>query len=66
MATSSAQRKDYAVLAAQAMDLIDRLVAGHGLSVPGKPDYYRQREGFVRALQDWGKQAKHADRASCG
>lgn len=49
------RKEGYAVLAAQAMDLIDRLIAEHGLRMPEKPDYYRQREGFVRVLQDSGE-----------
>lgn len=49
------RREGYAVLAAQAMDLIDRLVSEYALRMPDKPDYYRQREDFVRVLQSSGE-----------
>ncbi|MBX5183431.1 hypothetical protein HJB88_12365 [Rhizobium sp. NZLR5] len=45
------RQEGYAVLAAKAMDLIERLLVDFDLSLPEKPDYYRQREGFASVVQ---------------
>jgi hypothetical protein len=42
----------YARLAARAMDLIGRILSEFDLSMPEKPDYYRQAEGLARALRN--------------
>jgi hypothetical protein len=49
------RQEGYSVLAAKAMDLIDSLIAEFELKMPDKPDYYRQREGFVEILQSAGE-----------
>ncbi len=51
------RQEGYAVLAAEAMDLIEQLLEEFDLTLPSKPDYYRQREGFVRTIQNAGDQA---------
>nr|WP_296437039.1 hypothetical protein [Rhizobium sp. 60-20] len=49
------RQEGYAVLAATAMDLIERLLADFDLNLPEKPDYYRQREGLVAVVQAAGQ-----------
>ncbi len=49
------RQEGYAVLAATAMDLIERLLADFDLNLPEKPDYYRQREGLASVVQAAGQ-----------
>ncbi|RWY64672.1 hypothetical protein [Rhizobium sp. WSM1325] len=49
------RREGYAGLAAEAMDIIERMLEEFDLTLPGKPDYYRQREGLVSAVQKAGE-----------
>lgn len=52
------RRQDgYAVLAAEAIDLIERMLAEFGLTLPAKPDYYRQREGLAAAIKGAGERS---------
>lgn len=51
------RQEGYAVLAAKAMDLIERLLADFDLSLPEKPDYYRQRDGFASVVQAAGERS---------
>jgi len=57
MASSSAGGKA-TVLAAQAMDLIDRLVSEYALRMPDKPDYYRQGRALSASCKARGKAGK--------
>lgn len=45
------RRDGYAGLAAEALDLIDRILKEFDLTLPAKPDYYRQREGLLSAIK---------------
>lgn len=49
------RQEGYAGLAAEAMDLIERMLEEFDLTLPAKPDYYRQREGLVSAIQKAGE-----------
>jgi hypothetical protein len=49
------RQEGYAGLAAEAMDIIERMLEEFDLTLPGKPDYYRQREGLVSAVQKAGE-----------
>ncbi len=49
------RQEGYAGLAAEAMDIIKRMLEEFDLTLPGKPDYYRQREGLVSAVQKAGE-----------
>ncbi|TBA53910.1 hypothetical protein [Rhizobium ruizarguesonis] len=51
------RQEGYAGLAAEAMDLIERMLEEFGLTLPTKPDYYRQREGLVSAIQSVGERS---------
>ncbi|MGR9396452.1 hypothetical protein ACU8OL_26190 (plasmid) [Rhizobium leguminosarum] len=51
------RQEGYAVIAAKAMDLIERLLADFDLSLPEKPDYYRQRDGFASVVQAAGERS---------
>ncbi|MBY5359613.1 hypothetical protein HFO97_06370 [Rhizobium leguminosarum] len=51
------RQEGYAGLAAEAMDLIERMLQAFGLTLPTKPDYYRQREGLVSAIQSVGERS---------
>ncbi|MBY5445951.1 hypothetical protein HFO93_21205 [Rhizobium leguminosarum] len=51
------RQEGYAGLAAEAMDLIERMLEEFGLTLPAKPDYYRQREGLVSAVQSVGERS---------
>nr|WP_245268449.1 hypothetical protein [Rhizobium leguminosarum] len=51
------RQEGYAGLAAEAMDLIERMLEEFGLTLPAKPDYYRQREGLVSAIQSVGERS---------
>ncbi|TAZ66868.1 hypothetical protein ELH72_37095 [Rhizobium ruizarguesonis] len=51
------RQEGYAGLAAEAMDLIERMLEDFGLTLPTKPDYYRQREGLVSAIQSVGERS---------
>ncbi|MFN7022968.1 MAG: hypothetical protein ACK4QP_00285 [Pseudorhizobium sp.] len=42
----------YALIAARAMDLIARICDQFDLSLPDKPDYYRQAEGLSKILRN--------------
>lgn len=57
------RQEGYARLAATAMDLIERLLGRFELTLPDKPDYYRQREGFVKILKGAGEDKPHAAKA---
>ncbi|MDR9772753.1 hypothetical protein RJJ65_08795 [Rhizobium hidalgonense] len=58
------RQEGYAVLAAKAMDLIERLLADFDLSLPEKPDYYRQREGFASVVQAAGERETRAKKVA--
>jgi hypothetical protein len=58
------RQEGYAVLAAKALDLIERLLADFSLSLPEKPEYYRQREGFASVLQTAGERQTRAKKAA--
>jgi hypothetical protein len=49
------RQEGYAGLAAEAMDIIERMLEEFDLTLPAKPDYYRQREGLVSAIQKAGE-----------
>ncbi|NKL21806.1 hypothetical protein [Rhizobium leguminosarum] len=49
------RQEGYAGLAAEAMDIIERLLEEFDLTLPAKPEYYRQREGFAAAIQSAGE-----------
>jgi hypothetical protein len=49
------RQEGYAGLAAEAMDIIERMLEEFDLTLPAKPDYYRQREGLVSAVQKAGE-----------
>ncbi|MBX5181147.1 hypothetical protein HJB86_03875 [Rhizobium sp. NZLR3b] len=49
------RQEGYANLAAEAMDIIERMLKEFDLTLPAKPDYYRQREGLVSAIQKAGQ-----------
>lgn len=49
------RQEGYAGLAAEAMDIIERMLVEFDLTLPAKPDYYRQREGLVSAIQKAGE-----------
>jgi hypothetical protein len=51
------RQEGYAVLAATAMDLIERLLADFDLNLPEKPGYYRQREGLASVVQAAGERS---------
>lgn len=51
------RHEGYAGLAAEAIDLIDRILKQFDLTLPAKPDYYRQREGLVSAIQGAGERS---------
>ncbi|MGO7420253.1 hypothetical protein ACCT09_09675 [Rhizobium ruizarguesonis] len=51
------RQEGYAVVAAKAMDLIERLLTYFDLSLPEKPDYYRQRDGFASVVQAAGERS---------
>ncbi|MGO7748590.1 hypothetical protein ACC677_38280, partial [Rhizobium ruizarguesonis] len=43
------RQEGYSGLAAEAMDLIERMLEEFGLTLPTKPDYYRQRDSPSRS-----------------
>lgn len=49
------RQEGYAGLAAEAMDIIEHMLEEFDLTLPAKPDYYRQREGFVSTIQKAGE-----------
>ncbi|MBY5610129.1 hypothetical protein HFO39_11710 [Rhizobium leguminosarum] len=49
------RQEGYAGLAAEAMDIIERMLEEFDLTLPAKPDYYRVREGLVSAIQKAGE-----------
>ncbi|MGO7091815.1 hypothetical protein AB9E14_28055 [Rhizobium leguminosarum] len=51
------RQEGYAGLAAEAMDLIERMLEKFGLTLPTKPDYYRQREGLASAILSVGERS---------
>lgn len=51
------RQQGYAGLAAEAMDIIERMLEEFDLTLPAKPDYYRQRQGFVSAIQSAGERS---------
>ena len=51
------RRDGYAGLAAEALDLIDRMLKEFDLTLPAKPDYYRQREGLLSAIKGAGERS---------
>ncbi len=51
------RQEGYAGLAAEAMDIMERLLGEFDLTMPAKPDYYRQREGLVAAIQSAGERS---------
>lgn len=51
------RQEGYAGLAAEAIDLIERMLEQFGLTLPTKPDYYRQREGLASAIQSVGERS---------
>jgi hypothetical protein len=54
------RQEGYAVLAAKAMDLIERMCAEFTLHLPEKPDYYQQREGLASVVQAAGERRSRA------
>lgn len=57
------RQEGYAGLAAEAMDIIERMLEEFDLTLPGKPDYYRQREGLVSAVQKAGENTSQRPKA---
>jgi hypothetical protein len=51
------RQEGYASLAAEAMDLVERMLEEFGLTLPTKPDYYSQREGLVSTIQSAGERS---------
>ena len=49
------RQEGYAGLATEAMDIIERMLEEFDLTLPAKPDFYRQREGLVSAIQKAGE-----------
>ncbi|UIY27807.1 hypothetical protein LZK76_33675 (plasmid) [Rhizobium leguminosarum] len=62
--TSGLHRMLTAGLAAEAMDLIERMLEKFGLTLPTKPDYYRQREGIAEPDPTWVPSASPSRLAS--
>ncbi|MBY5905436.1 hypothetical protein HFO88_34845 [Rhizobium leguminosarum] len=58
------RQEGYAGLAAEAMDLIERMFEKFGLTLPTKPDYYRQREGIAEPDPTWVPSASPSRLAS--
>jgi hypothetical protein len=58
------RQEGYAVLAAKAMDLVDRICAEFELHLPEKPDYYHQREGLASVVQLAGERRSRAKKIS--
>nr|AOO90294.1 hypothetical protein [Rhizobium leguminosarum bv. trifolii] len=58
------RQEGYADLAAEAMDLIERMLEKFGLTLPTKPDYYRQREGIAEPDPTWVPSASPSRLAS--
>ncbi|MFF0946766.1 hypothetical protein ACFYE9_03565 [Rhizobium leguminosarum] len=57
------RQEGYAGLAAEAMDIIERMLEEFDLTLPAKPDYYRQREGLVSAVQKAGENNSQRSKA---
>ncbi|MGO7633788.1 hypothetical protein [Rhizobium leguminosarum] len=57
------RQEGYAGLAAEAMDIIERMLEEFDLTLPAKPDYYRQREGLVSAVQKAGESNSQRSKA---
>ncbi|NYT32481.1 hypothetical protein [Rhizobium sp. WYCCWR 11128] len=57
------RQEGYAGLAAEAMDIIERMLEEFDLTLPAKPDYYRQREGLVSAVQKAGENNSRRQKA---
>ncbi|MDM9627613.1 hypothetical protein QTL95_17055 [Rhizobium sp. S152] len=57
------RQEGYAGLAAEAMDIIERMLQQFDLTLPAKPDYYRQREGLATAIQRAGERQSHRQKS---
>lgn len=58
------RQEGYAGLAAEALDLIERMLEEFKLTLPAKPDYYDQREGLAAAIQGAGERSANRRKAS--
>ncbi|MBY3183148.1 hypothetical protein RWK44_13220 [Rhizobium sp. 25PS6] len=57
------RQEGYAGLAAEAMDIIERMLEEFDITLPAKPDYYRRREGLVSAVQKAGENSSQRPKA---